>query len=51
MPEAAPINLEACEMDVRTGENYRLVFSAGDQKAEFFVKSLEAIPLSRLVNQ
>ena len=49
VPKSAPIRLESCEMDVRTGGTYRLIFSAGDQTAEFFGKYLEVIPCSRLV--
>ncbi len=36
VPKSAPITLVSCELDVRTGGTYRLVFSAGDQSAEFF---------------
>lgn len=49
VPKSAPITLVSCEMDVRTGGTYRLVFSAGDQTAEFFGKYLEVTPHSRLV--
>lgn len=49
VPKSAPIKLESCEMDVRTGGTYRLVFSAGGQSAEFFGKYLEVTPYSRLV--
>jgi uncharacterized protein YndB with AHSA1/START domain len=49
VPKSAPIKLESCELDVRVGGKYRLVFSAGDQTAEFFGKYLEVIPNSRLV--
>ena len=49
VPKSAPIQLESCEMEVRTGGTYRLVFSAGDQTAEFFGKYLEVTPHSRLV--
>jgi uncharacterized protein YndB with AHSA1/START domain len=49
VPKSAPITLVSCEMDVRTGGKYRLVFSAGDQSAEFFGKYLEVTPCSRLV--
>lgn len=49
VPKSTPIRLESCEMDVRTGGTYRLVFSAGDQTAEFFGKYLEVTPHSRLV--
>lgn len=49
VPKSAPIKLESCVMDVRTGGSYRLVFSAGGQSAEFFGKYLEVTPHSRLV--
>lgn len=49
VPKSAPITLVRCEMDVRTGGTYRLVFSAGGQSAEFFGKYLEVTPYSRLV--
>ncbi len=49
VPKSAPIRLESCEMDVRTGGTYRLVFSAGEQTAEFFGKYLEVIPCTRLI--
>ncbi len=49
VPKSAPITLASCEIDVRTGGTYRLVFSAGDQSAEFFGKYLEVTPYSRLV--
>ncbi len=49
MPKSAPITLVSCEMDVRPGGTYRLVFSAGGQSAEFFGKYLEVTPCSRLI--
>jgi uncharacterized protein YndB with AHSA1/START domain len=49
VPKSAPMTLVSCEMDVRTGGTYRLVFSAGGQSAEFFGKYLEVTPPSRLV--
>lgn len=49
VPKSFPITLASCEMDVRTGGTYRLVFSAGGQRAEFFGKYLEVTPYSRLV--
>lgn len=49
VPKSAPITLTSCEMDVRTGGKYRLVFSAGGQSAEFFGKYLEVTPYSRMV--
>ena len=49
VPKSAPITLASCEMDVRAGGTYRLVFSAAGQSAEFFGKYLEVTPHSRLV--
>lgn len=49
VPKSAPITLESCEMDVRTGGQYRLRFRAGAQSAEFFGQYLEAAPYTRLV--
>ena len=49
VPKSAPITLVSCEMDVRTGGTYRLVFSAGGQSMAFFGKYLEVTPSSRLV--
>ena len=49
VPKSAPITLKSCEMEVRKGGKYRLVFSAGGQTAEFFGKYLEVIPNSRIV--
>ena len=45
-PKSMGMSLRSCEMDVRTGGGYRLVFSNG---MEFFGKYLEVIPPSRLV--
>jgi uncharacterized protein YndB with AHSA1/START domain len=51
VPEAAPITLLACELDVRVGGKYRLVFGIDgtDQQMEFFGRYLEVIPDSRIV--
>lgn len=49
VPKSAPMTLVSCEMDVRAGGTYRLVFSAGGQTAAFFGKYLEVTPHSRLV--
>src|SRR3954451_11716224 len=49
VPKSAPMTLESCEMEVRTGGKYRLVFSAGPQNMAFFGKYLEVIPNSRIV--
>ncbi|MEQ1721619.1 MAG: SRPBCC family protein [Pseudobdellovibrio sp.] len=49
VPKSFPITITSCEMDVRTGGTYRLVFSAGGQAADFFGKYLEVTPFSRIV--
>src|SRR5215471_21476270 len=46
LPKSMGMVLRSCEMDVRTGGRYRLVFAQG---AEFFGKYLEVTPHSRLV--
>ena len=49
VPKSLPITLLSCEMDVRSGGRYRLVFGAEGQTMEFFGKYLEVTPCSRLV--
>jgi uncharacterized protein YndB with AHSA1/START domain len=51
VPKAAPITLLVCELDVRVGGRYRLVFGVdgSDQKMEFFGRYLEVVPPTRLV--
>jgi uncharacterized protein YndB with AHSA1/START domain len=49
IPKSAPIHLESCELDVRTGGTYRLVFKAGDQSMAFFGKYLEVTPFTKIV--
>jgi uncharacterized protein YndB with AHSA1/START domain len=49
VPRSAPIELLSCELDVRVGGTYRLVFGAGDQTMAFFGRYLEVTPCSRLV--
>lgn len=49
VPKSAPIKLESCEMDIRTGGKYRLVFKAGDQSVAFYGKYLEVTPNKRMV--
>ena len=49
VPEGAGISLVACDMDVRTGGNYRLEFGAGDQTMAFYGKYLEVVPDERIV--
>ena len=49
VPKSIGMSLLSCEMDVRVGGGYRLVFSAAPQPMEFFGKYLEVTPHSRLV--
>ena len=50
VPKSAGMVLLACEMDVRVGGGYRLVFEQGSSKPmEFFGKYIEVTPHSRLV--
>lgn len=48
-PESFPISLLSCEMDVRVGGGYRLVFGHEDSTFEFYGRYLEVTPPSRLV--
>ena len=49
VPKSYGLTLLACEMDVRVGGQYRLVFRHDDSTMEFFGTYLEVIPHSRLV--
>ncbi|HET8834835.1 MAG TPA: SRPBCC family protein [Gemmatimonadales bacterium] len=49
VPKSYGLTLLACEMDVRVGGQYRLVFRHGDSTMEFFGTYLEVTPHSRLV--
>jgi uncharacterized protein YndB with AHSA1/START domain len=51
VPKSAPFSLLSCEMDVRTGGTYRLVFRdpAGAQPVAFFGSYREVTPPTRLV--
>lgn len=51
VPKTAPMTLVSCELDVRTGGAYRLVFShpAAEQPMAFFGNYLEVTPPTRLV--
>jgi uncharacterized protein YndB with AHSA1/START domain len=51
VPKSAPITLLECEMDVRTGGGYKLVFShpAAPEPFAFFGKYIEVVPPSRIV--
>ncbi len=49
VPKSYGLTLLSCEMDVRSGGQYRLVFSHEDSTMEFFGTYLEVEPYSRLV--
>lgn len=51
VPQSAGLTLLSCEMDVRTGGTYRLVFRhpASDQPMAFFGTYREVIPQQRIV--
>jgi uncharacterized protein YndB with AHSA1/START domain len=51
VPKSFPISLLSCEVDVRVGGGYRLVFAhpASPEPMEFFGRYLEVTPHSRLV--
>jgi uncharacterized protein YndB with AHSA1/START domain len=51
VPKAAPISLLACELDVRVGGRYRLVFgvNGSEQQMEFFGRYIEVTPHARIV--
>lgn len=49
VPKSFGLNLLSCEMDVRVGGQYRLVFQHGDSTMAFFGTYLEVTPYSRLV--
>jgi len=49
VPKSMGMSLLSCEMDVRVGGTYRLVFAVGDSQAAFFGTYQEVTPHSRLV--
>jgi uncharacterized protein YndB with AHSA1/START domain len=49
VPKSAGLTLLSCEMDVRVGGKYRLVFSADPEPMAFYGTYLEVTPCSRLV--
>jgi uncharacterized protein YndB with AHSA1/START domain len=50
VPKSLGMTLRSCELDVRVGGGYRLVFGADpDNTMAFFGKYLEVVPSSRLV--
>lgn len=48
-PKSFPITLVSCELDVRVGGRYRLVFEAGGSTMAFFGRYVEVVPPTRLV--
>ena len=48
VPKSVPMVLLSCDMDVRVGGKYRLVFGMDSQTMEFFGKYIEVTPHSRL---
>jgi len=49
VPKSAPMKLVSCEMDVRVGGGYRLVFDFQGNQMAFFGTYKEVVPDSRLV--
>src|ERR1700756_1661894 len=50
VPKSGGMSLLSCEMDIRTGGSYRLVFSLdGSRSMAFFGRYIEVTPHSRLV--
>jgi len=49
VPKGAPMSLESCDMDVRTGGKYRLEFRIGDQTMAFYGKYLEVVLDEKIV--
>ena len=48
VPKSIGVTLLSCEMDVRVGGGYRLVFASNPEPMAFFGKYLEVTPHSRL---
>ena len=51
VPKSIGVSLLSCELDVRTGGKYRLVFATNDvsKQMEFFGRYIEVTPHSRIV--
>lgn len=49
LPQSMGMSLLSCDMDVRTGGKYRLVFGPATEPMTFYGKYIEVIPNSRLV--
>jgi uncharacterized protein YndB with AHSA1/START domain len=48
VPRSFGVSLLSCELDVRVGGRYRLVFAHGDGTMEFYGRYIEVTPHSRL---
>src|SRR6476660_7458950 len=49
VPKSIGVSLLSCELDVRTGGKYRLVFGTEAENKEFFGRYIEVTPHSRIV--
>lgn len=49
VPKSLGLSLLSCELDVRVGGGYKLVFAHGDAQMAFYGRYLEVVPPSRLV--
>jgi uncharacterized protein YndB with AHSA1/START domain len=49
VPKSIGVSLLSCELDVRTGGKYRLVFGDASNQKEFFGRYIEVTPPSRIV--
>jgi len=48
VPKSAPITLLSCEMDVRTGGTYKLVFDHSPEPMAFFGRYIEVVAPSKI---
>lgn len=48
VPRSFPVTLRSCELDVRVGGGYRLVFGHEGQEMAFFGRYVEVVPGTRL---
>jgi uncharacterized protein YndB with AHSA1/START domain len=48
VPKSFPVSLQSCELDVRVGGGYKLVFGHEGSTMEFFGRYVEVTPPSRL---
>ena len=49
VPKSFGLTLLSCDLDVRVGGQYRLVFRHGDSSMAFFGRYLDVVPSSRIV--